>query len=250
MKYNIKYNERRVIMWDDDLDIAMPREDYQKFLIIAENELNSPLQLVLSNNSKNYYQPYAKVVNKNTLFMESEYYKLGIFVDIFPYDINKGISMSLKFRRNLFRVFCDVPDNHNMLPWALKYIPSHIFALFMNSRKALKIANMIAQTGSTNGQYYSNFASGYRIERETYPISWFENCILTRFEDRGFYIPENSDGVLKTVFGKNYMEVPPENLRKTHCPIKVVFSDGEEMTFAKQDHTVTHEDVEAFADYE
>lgn len=242
---------RGFIPWDDDLDIAMPREDYELFLNIAKHSLPSNLSLINYDTDNDYAQPFAKVVNHHTLFKETEKGKWGIFVDVFPYDYSNGSPTLLKISRNLYRVFCDIPECHADLPYKFKYLPSHFMAFFIRRPYSLSIANKIAKMVSKSGSsHFSNFASGYRIVRETYPVRWFETCKLAKFEDREFYIPENSDEVLRTVFGKNYMQMPPEDMRKTHCPLKVIFTDGEEMSFEIPSQIVTHRDVEDFSKYE
>lgn len=239
------------IPWDDDLDIAIPREDYERFLIIAPEKLSKSYSLVTFDRDSNYHQPFAKVVKKNTLFKETPTGNMGIFVDVFPYDYTKGVSKKLIFKKNLYRVFCDVPNKFGELPFRFKYLPSIFLRLFLGRKKALRFADSIAQSIKRKGStHYSNFASGYKIIRETYPIEWFDNCTLSKFEDRLYYIPENSEGVLSTVFGTNYMQLPPENLRKTHCPLEVIFTDGEKMVFEHQGQIVQHKDVESFGKYQ
>ena len=101
------------IPWDDDLDIAMPREDYEKFLKIAKTELDKKYYLHDISIDKNYWQPFIKIRKNNTLFDEKmidniETHK-GIFVDVFPFDNLKrdGILLKIKWSilKNLLR-FC------------------------------------------------------------------------------------------------------------------------------------------------
>lgn len=56
------------IPWDDDIDIGMTREDYDKFMQIAPEELNEKYHLDYINTNINYYLPFMKVRNKKTLF--------------------------------------------------------------------------------------------------------------------------------------------------------------------------------------
>lgn len=77
------------IPWDDDIDITMPRDDYEKFLEICSTELPSNLFLQTKENDSKYARYYAKIRNRDTLFIEySEVgevieYNQGIFIDIF-----------------------------------------------------------------------------------------------------------------------------------------------------------------------
>ena len=84
------YYDRAILPWDDDLDIGMTREDYNRFLSIAPKELSS--KYFLSYIDTDFHTPffYAKVKKNGTLFVEGRYKNLdmhhGIFVDIFPFD--------------------------------------------------------------------------------------------------------------------------------------------------------------------
>jgi len=78
------------IPWDDDIDVGMPRDDYEKFLKIYKNELPFPLFLQTRESDPEYSQYYAKIRNTNTLYIEDSEkgkdikYNQGIFIDIFP----------------------------------------------------------------------------------------------------------------------------------------------------------------------
>ncbi len=100
-KHNIPYfviggtaigalSEKAILPWDDDIDIGMKREDYNKFLQIASQELREPyfLSWIHTDPHSPYY--FAKVKKNNTLFVEEMFKDVpmhqGIFVDIFPFD--------------------------------------------------------------------------------------------------------------------------------------------------------------------
>lgn len=78
------------IPWDDDLDISMPRDDYERFLSIAANKLDKCLYLHCNNTDTEYWLPFAKVRMNDTEFVEPTIEKIqthkGIFIDIFPLD--------------------------------------------------------------------------------------------------------------------------------------------------------------------
>jgi len=78
------------IPWDDDLDIAIPRKDYEKFLKICQTQLNSDYFLHCNKTDPDYWLPFAKVRKKNTLFDEKSITSIethkGIYNDVFPLD--------------------------------------------------------------------------------------------------------------------------------------------------------------------
>lgn len=82
--------DKAILPWDDDIDIGMKREDYNKFLQIASQELREPyfLSWIHTDPHSPYY--FAKVKKNNTLFVEEMFKDVpmhqGIFVDIFPFD--------------------------------------------------------------------------------------------------------------------------------------------------------------------
>src|SRR5690554_4415622 len=78
------------IPWDDDLDIAMPRKDYEKFLELCQGYLGDEYYLHCSKTDPKYWLPFAKVRKNNTIFEEKSIQTInshkGIYVDIFPLD--------------------------------------------------------------------------------------------------------------------------------------------------------------------
>lgn len=82
--------DKGILPWDDDIDIGMTRENYNKFLDIAPRELNSDYFLSWYESDEHTPFFYAKLKKNNTLFIEEHCRNIpmhqGIFIDIFPYD--------------------------------------------------------------------------------------------------------------------------------------------------------------------
>lgn len=84
------YYDGGILPWDDDLDIGMTRDNYNRFINVAQSELHN--DFFLSCVETDIHTPffYAKVKKNNTLFVEERYKDIrmhhGIFVDVFPYD--------------------------------------------------------------------------------------------------------------------------------------------------------------------
>lgn len=81
--------EGGIIPWDDDVDVSMPRSDYDKFIAIVKKQ-NKDDVTVLAYPDENYIYPYAKFCDKNTILYEptvdTKYYKIHLYIDIFPID--------------------------------------------------------------------------------------------------------------------------------------------------------------------
>lgn len=92
------------IPWDDDLDIAMMREDYDRFVAVAERELATPFVLQTWTNDPYYANPFAKVRARGTLLRERfgspKIKEQGVWVDIFPYD---AVPSDLAAQKKMYR---------------------------------------------------------------------------------------------------------------------------------------------------
>ena len=217
------------IPWDDDLDIVMPRTDYEKFLKICNDKI-SPRFYCQSRYNCNYLtNNFAKVRAKNTVFVEGyldslqDQTDMGIFVDIFPLDNakkEKGIQQAQKFLVEKFTVLyflkCGLrPD----LPKAAR-IPAALF-----TRKGLwRIRHGIATLNKNDkAGYYINLGSKYNIRKQTIAKKHFGEPVRLKFEDREYDAPCDYLYILEHIYGKNYMELPPVEKRVTHDPVRLSF---------------------------
>ena len=97
------------IPWDDDIDVYMPRDDYEKFINIFNDDTNH-LKISSVYNEEKYYLQYSKLVKSNTIILGNQEYKSGISIDIFPLDNlsnNYNESFFLVKRVNLLRKIKD-----------------------------------------------------------------------------------------------------------------------------------------------
>lgn len=76
------------IPWDDDLDVSMPRPDYEQLIAHAGEWLPKPFEFVCAENDKSYPLPFGKIQDASTTIIERDhlYYLGGCYIDIFPYD--------------------------------------------------------------------------------------------------------------------------------------------------------------------
>lgn len=95
------------IPWDDDMDIGMLRQDYEKFISICESRLDKKYFLQTYDSDPKYNYGYAKMLLNGTELVEFGHertkYRKGIFVDIFPFDtVPNNIGERKKQKRSLF----------------------------------------------------------------------------------------------------------------------------------------------------
>ena len=221
------------IPWDDDLDIVMPRADFDKFIDIAQMELNKPFALAWTTTQKDYRRLYAKVENTDTVFFEGVRYRFGypgIFVDIFPLDITQGYSASLERRKRIVKKLATIKgmkasgENYG-------YIKNTILRLLPYTVLNCAISCFMKLSNHKDGKWYTNFGSQYSVKKQTILIEAYGEGKKIAFEDRAYCAPSQPEVILKSIFGDSYLQLPPEEKRRTHLPQCVKFSNGEEIKF-------------------
>lgn len=203
------------IPWDDDIDIMMPREDYEKFIeycIINEKELEYfSLKHYLT--SKEYIYPIARFCDTRyeIQYENTKDYGLGLFVDIYPLDgidlNDKRFIQQLQWRQKLI----DLCGTTKYIFPKLKIKNLIKYPLFLISR-LLKINKLLQELDKFSKKYnYKNMkniectvwtSKYHRISKEA-----FEKMKICKFEDDYFNIPEGYDEILREYYG-NYMELP------------------------------------------
>lgn len=222
------------IPWDDDLDIAMPRLDYDKFIKVAPHELNKNYILQDIKTDKTYWQNFSKIRKNNTLFDETmieniETHK-GIFVDIFPLDNLNNNKFFYKIKWSILynlRFFClyyrGIIDKKSVNHFNI----CKLFSIF-RMRPILKFCDFFMKLNKNeNSKYLSSYAGSYFRLKECFKREWFFPASKIEFEGKKYSCPNNSDALLTHVYG-DYMKLPPKEKRVTHLPKKIIFDVKEE----------------------
>lgn len=217
------------IPWDDDIDVGMLRHEYEKFLIVAQNELSDKFFLLSPESDSAYMKYHAKLVKRNTIFPEKGTDNLkhrGIYIDIFPFDKVSEDSMT---RKNVIRKVLLVRNfirlkrtNNNgdgfslkILCFLLKIIPLRLLESYQK-----KLWNHYNHTSS---KYVTCYFYKMLVGRDLYfPISAMSPSIETNFEGRTFMIMNGYNKYLKIMYN-DYMQLPPEDKRTCHFNGDIIF---------------------------
>jgi lipopolysaccharide cholinephosphotransferase len=185
------------------------------------------------------------VIKRGTLFKERGLKKLsptGIFIDIFPLDLSPQYSLPLEKKKLWINFISSIVWAKNSTDKGWKLLIAGLFSIRQLQRMMLCIMKSARKKGTT---HYANFGSQYNLSKQTMPIEWYGEGVRMPFEDQLFIVPQEYNKVLTSIYGENYMSLPPEQKRRCHYPEKVVFSNGEEMAFENPIHIVTVKDQES-----
>jgi len=217
------------IPWDDDLDIVMPRKELERFLEICKTELPENYSFENKDTNPAYLHLFTKIYKKNTLFSEMSIpgptVNMGIFVDIFPLDETDGNMKTLALRKKLIGKL-NVMVYEKNARGHLNGLKKWISCLFSKEFLTKIMHSILYMTNEKGKLYYTNFASQYSVERKTQLKTVYGNGTPIAFENRTYIAPDDYEKDLISNFGPKYMELPPVEKRRTHYPLKVVFSDG------------------------
>lgn len=205
------------IPWDDDVDIGMLRDDYDRFLQIAPKSLDSKYFLQTRDNDKYYNKLHAKLRKNNTVYLESAYdnklMHCGIFIDIFPFDkIPKTCSgfwiwLNQSFQRMFVYKFIDDGEPRNRF----KLWISNIIIGKNPTKRFDKLCKIFSNTNAKGLISYNYFFK----EHYVFCKNDFSQFIEVNFEGGKFLLMNGFDNYLRKMYG-NYMQLPPENKRITH----------------------------------
>lgn len=223
------------IPWDDDVDIMMPREDYEKFLKYFKNNIQKYPHLKIFNPDECKAYPYmiTRISDERyQIDMANEKpYGMGVFIDIYPFD---GMGMSyeeaVSYGRKGDRLssFCYQATRRHLAietttSFVRKVIKPFVFVVcriigknfFQNNLKKL-----VGRYDYDKSKYVGCVVWASHVEKDIYQKAWFDETKLAPFEQYEFRIPVKYDKILKQTYG-DYMKLPPEKDRIGHHYYKV-----------------------------
>jgi lipopolysaccharide cholinephosphotransferase len=225
------------IPWDDDIDLGMPRIDYENFIRISDTELDNKYYVHCIQKNENAIFSFIKICKRNTISVKHDIknlkHNLGISIDIFPYDNAINFTPILFLQKTMYRIFSalvlykmdtEKKDTKARLvrtiakPFPLKTLQT------LRQMPLLLFKNF-------NTTCFVQWTGTYSYNRETFKKTDFYPLIKIEFEGKQYNCPWNLDSYLTQMYG-DYMKLPPKNERTSHDPVLIVFNTTVEKDYA------------------
>lgn len=214
------------IPWDDDLDVAMPRADYEKLRQLRKQKDTGEFVFEFPGENKDFVYTFAKMYDTSTTLIENTRYKTkrGVFIDIFPLD---GVGNTYEEAVDRFRSFI-WKDNliatavcawrkgrklyKNIAVMAAHCIPKSI----LSSEELIKKFEVESQELPFDEcAYIAPYGSAGYHEKVIARKAWYGQPIEYRFENQMVCMPEMPDEYLTGLFG-DWRKLPPKEEQVSH----------------------------------
>ena len=217
------------IPWDDDIDILMPRDDYERFLRVAPNIIGKDFEVQHWTLTPRYWSAFAKVrLLDNSLFYQRPIAHLtennGPYIDVFPLDTvpsasssaqNRQKRLMTKYRKSLSYKRGDTRPKTRRTKLIRLY--SYFVSIPHLYRKIDETYLMLSRP---QHRYWVNLASYYSAAKETFPKEMYGEPRYVRFEDGDFPVPAHAEEMLASIYGPDYARMPDiEHRRVKHSMV-------------------------------
>lgn len=227
------------IPWDDDIDVLMPRPDYEKLIQIFAEKPHNDYRLIVPGLEQKYYLSFPKICDKNTSLLEFKHipYMLGVYIDIFILDgasdeIHKRDQDCLRYRREANKLMILPKSFFSNVKWFFKRLlnfqlrtaKNELLYSFDKKRKFKKTHEKLNEIMKKHEYNKADFVGCYETYyggKAFWPKKYFESFVSAEFEGINVRMPAGYHEVLTTLYG-DYMQLPPEEKRVSHHDIAFI----------------------------
>lgn len=211
------------IPWDDDIDLMMPRQDYDRFVATFKADGMTVVNLAEADDCA---ETFTKICKDGTILVDKNFGRefWGVNVDLFPIDgapegdIEAYYRQLDSVRQKLFQIcpYYRAVKGAKRIPLFLKYCLKRIVYFYPGSFRSLKNKVVAAQkaipyeTSPTVGVYY-----WIEKTRTFMPKAVYDELAPVTFEGKSYLAVEQLDYYLTRIFG-DYMQLPPVEKRVSH----------------------------------
>ncbi len=219
---------KKFIPWDDDIDVLIPREDYDKLISLFQD--NDKYQLFSFERNQNYNFPFAKLCDMTTCKVETgnnNGVELGVDIDLFPLDawddeIEKAKKEAKKIKRNMFYLGLtklNNPDSVNPIKRFIKGIIMIVCKMWGSKYFIKKIIKASTNAPKENSKFLGCKSWCVYGTKGIIPAEVFADTVEIEFEGEMFPAPIGWDEYLTCLYG-DYLPEPPKEKQKTHHGFK------------------------------
>lgn len=225
------------IPWDDDIDIWMPRKDYDKLLKLANKYENKDFELLHYKNNKKYYFPWLKICSKKTEILPSRFLSgliYGSSIDIFPLDefYSENEEKALEFVKTLnteymsyYKKLKPYTNGIDFRQQPIKVLIKKIYFKFSQifcCKKEIFLQNFEEKIINNQNKKCNYMMCIFSFKPILFEKKWFENERYNKFEKDKFIIPSEYNNILKNIYG-DYMTLPPKEEQVKQHTYKVFY---------------------------
>lgn len=266
-KYNLTYmmaygtalgafRHKGFVPWDDDLDLNMPRKDFDMFLKISEEEMGDKYFIRAVMKGDHVSVPTIHIRKKNTLYvnyadmvkMNSEPEEMrGIYIDIAAFE-NAPNNKCLRQLDGIINLGIQFILSCIEIKDSIKYLRNMEVTLTSEEKSALRLKKIIglifgvvplwrwyrlydwyaSKNRNDNSRYVCSYAGYKNLRKSTFKRDCLFPTSKAEFEGRSWNCPHDINYYLKTLY-KDYMKLPPLEQRKVHPVFELQFSDGQRL---------------------
>lgn len=207
------------IPWDNDMDILMPRPDFERMLRLAKDKsINGYINILHHSVDDKYHYSIVRACDNRTKvyaqYLVEQPRNMGLWVDIFPIDGMPDDRKRASIREWIYKKLQRVDIYANRRQPATRIVKNVLRSLFpnRNNHHMQMIDKIATRVPFEKAEYVADMVEMLPIKMKR---SDFENRVLMKYEDTELYAPKEWDSYLKRAYG-DYMTLPPAEKRATH----------------------------------